>query len=124
MKPHSHWLKTVCTAALAVLVTPVAMAQAKAPSAVAAGHYECWANGSARGMMNFAVTGKDAYTGDGAKGKFTYDSSSGKIAFKGGHLDGVMPDGFVSVYHEKNGRPTVSFRSARGSEASFCERVK
>lgn len=39
-----------------------------------------------------------------------------------GRLAEAMPAGFTAVDHEKNGRPTVSFRSARGSEASFCER--
>jgi hypothetical protein len=32
-----------------------------------------------------------------------------------------MPDGFVAVYHEPRGTPTLSFRSGRGSEAAFCE---
>ena len=96
---------------------------AQAPAAVAQGSYECWGNGSPRLLLNFKVTGKDRYTdAEGKeKGSFTYNAANGSITFKGGHLDGVMPKGFTSVYHEKNKRPTVSFRSGRGAEASFCE---
>ena len=97
--------------------------QAQAPAAVAQGNYECWGNGSPRLLLNFKVTGKDRYTDPEGKekGSFAYNAANGGITFKGGHLDGVMPTGFTSVYHEKNKRPTVSFRSARGAEASFCE---
>lgn len=123
MKKHLHTGLVACSALLLAFHAGGAAAQAAKPAMVAAGTYECWANGSARGMMNFKVTGKGMYAGDGDKGRYEYDAASGKITFKGGHLDGVMPAGFVSVYHEPRGRPTVSFRSGRGSEASFCERV-
>jgi hypothetical protein len=45
------------------------------------------------------------------------------MKIKSGHHDGVLPTGFTSVYHEKNNKPTVSFRGRSGSEAQFCERV-
>lgn len=98
---------------------------AQPPVSVAQGDYECWGNGSPRLLLNFKVTGKDRYTNpDGSeRGSFAYDAGSGAITFKGGHLDGVMPNGFTSIYHEPKNKPTVSFRSARGSEASFCERA-
>lgn len=98
---------------------------AQSPAAVVQGNYECWGNGSPRLLLNFKVTGKDRYTDPDGKerGSFTYNAGSGAISFKGGHLDGVMPNGFTSIYHEPKGKPTVSFRSGRGAEASFCERV-
>jgi hypothetical protein len=101
------------------------LAYAQPPVTVAQGSYECWGNGSPRLLLNFKVTGKDKYSDSDGKdrGSFTYDAGSGNIVFKGGHLEGVMPNGFTSIYHEPKNRPTVSFRSARGSEASFCERV-
>lgn len=97
-----------------------------APVTVAQGSYECWGNGSPRMLLNFKILGKDRYANEDGdqRGAFSYDSVSGRISFKGGHLDGVMPNGFTTNYHETNGKPTVSFRSARGAEASFCEHVK
>ena len=101
----------------------VGSAHAQSPASVATGSYECWGNGSPRMLLNFKVTGKNTYSDPNGKekGTFAYDPASGAITFKGGHLDGVMPKGFTSVYHEPKKRPTVSFRSARGAEASFCE---
>ena len=98
---------------------------AQSPASVAQGSYECWGNGSARMLLNFKVSGKDRYTDPEGKerGSFAYNQSTGAITFKGGHLDGVMPIGFTSIYHEPKTRPTVSFRSARGAEASFCGRA-
>ncbi len=92
---------------------------------VAQGAYECWANGSARMLLNFTITGIGRYKDSaGASGSFTLDPATTRIVFKGGMLDGVMPDGFYAIYHEPQGRPTVSFRSARGSEASFCQKTR
>ncbi len=107
---------------LALALTP---AWAAPPTTVAAGNYECWGNGAARMMLNFKVTGKSSYSDPEGKqrGSFVYDPLSGAIAFKGGHLEGVMPKGFTAVYHESKKVPTVSFRSGRGAEASFCERA-
>jgi hypothetical protein len=90
---------------------------------VAKGSYECWGNGQARMLLNFTVTGKDSYkASDGSSGKFGYDAGSKQIKFTG-YLKGSLPDGFTTIYYEPKGRPTVSFRSARGAEASFCELV-
>lgn len=107
-----------------VLYALCAGAQA-GPAAVATGNYECWGNGQARMMLNLKVAGRDRYTDpDGReKGRFSYSEGSGLVEFKGGHLDGALPKGFTVVYHEPKGRPTFSFRSGRGAEASFCERV-
>lgn len=88
------------------------------------GSYECWANGAARMLMNFQVTAPGRYTdSEGKPGQFTLDAGTGRVSFQGGMLDGAMPDGFIAVFHTPGGRPTVSFRSPRGAEAAFCERV-
>ena len=101
-------------------------ALAQKPTAVMAGSYECWAYQTPRMLMNFKITGTSTYSNpDGSKkGNFTFSPANGAIAFKGGHLDGIMPDGFTSVYHEPNKMPTVSFRGRSGFEAQFCQRVK
>ena len=114
---------TTLVIALGVACLP-SIAAAQAPKAVAQGSYECWGNGSPRLLLNFKVAGNGKYSDPEGKqqGSFNYDAKSGAIAFKGGHLDGVMPTGFTSVYHENKNRPTVSFRSGRGAEASFCEK--
>jgi hypothetical protein len=116
-----HASRTLPLLSAALLALPAAAAPAK----VAGGAYECWANGAARMLMNFKVTGDGRYSNEDGneKGAFAYTADSGLITFKGGHLDGAMPDGFKAVYHENHGRPTVSFRSGRGSEAAFCERA-
>ena len=91
--------------------------------ALATGAYTCWANGEGRGIMNFTVTGSGRYTGsDGAAGAFTYNAATTRVTFTSGALAGVMPDGFYAVYHLAQGRPTVSFMSARGAEAVFCQK--
>ena len=89
------------------------------------GSYECWANGEARLLMNFSIKDATRYTDSENKpGTYSYDANSGRITFKGGALDGVMPTGFVSIYHEPKGKPTVSYRSGRGAEAAFCEKAR
>ena len=114
---------TTLVIALGVACLP-SIAAAQAPKAVAQGSYECWGNGSPRLLLNFKVTGSGKYSDPDGKeqGTYNYNPSNGEITFKGGHLDGVMPKGFTSVYHENKKRPTVSFRSGRGAEASFCEK--
>jgi hypothetical protein len=98
---------------------------ARSGQGVAQGAYECWANGEARMLLNFTVTGNGRYKdSEGASGSFTMDPATTRIVFKGGMLDGVMPAGFYAVYHEPKGTPTVSFRNAGGSEASFCEKKR
>lgn len=94
-----------------------------AATTVAIGSYECWAFNSARMDLNFEVTAPGRYTAaaDGSEGSFSFDAGSGQIRFTG-YLGEAMPDGFTAVYHEPNGRPTVSFRGRSGSEASFCEK--
>jgi hypothetical protein len=96
-----------------------------APAKVARGAYECWAHGAARMLMNFKVIGDGRYsTEDGDEtGAFAYHTASGAVAFKGGHLDGVMPDGFKAVYQERQGKPVLSFIGRSGGEAAFCERA-
>ena len=107
-----------------VLACAPVLAQ-QAPPKVATGSYECWANGAARLLMNFTIKDGTRYTdSEGKPGTYSYDASSGKIAFKGGMLDGVMPAGFTSIYHEPKGKPTVSYRSGRGAEAAFCEKAR
>ncbi len=85
------------------------------------GDYECWGNGEARLLMNFTVLPGNQYRdSEGKIGALTV-APDGKVSFKGGMLDGAMPNGFYVVYHTPKNHPTFSFRSARGSEAQFCE---
>jgi hypothetical protein len=109
---------------MAILLTCAALpAAAAAPAKVVAGAYACWAHGAARMLLNFKVTGDKRYTNEDGdeKGEFVYDPSSGLISFKGGHLDGAMPDGFTAVYQDRKGRHVLSFRGRSGGEAAFCE---
>ena len=100
-------------------------AMAQSPAKVAQGSYECWAHGSPRLLLNFSIRAEGKYTGsDNKPGTYSYDAKTGRIAFKGGALDGVMPEGFYTIYHEPHGKPTVSFRGRSGSEASFCEKAR
>lgn len=112
---------------LAILLLAVGLLSGTAAAQSAgmpAGSYQCWANGAARLLMNFSVTGPGVYADyEGKPGRFTLDPATGRVTFQGGMLDGSMPDGFIAVFHTPNGRPTVSFRSPRGAEAAFCERV-
>ena len=95
-----------------------------AARSVALGKYECWSFSSARMLLNFQVTGPGKYTAsDGSKSSFSYNAGSGMIEFKG-YLADSMPKGYTTKYHETRGLPTVSFRSARGAEVSFCEKQK
>ena len=95
------------------------------PAKVVTGAYECWANGAPRLLLNFSIRSTTEYRDtDNKPGTYAYDPKTGRITFKGGGLDGVMPRNFYSIYHEPKGRPTVSFRNAQGSEASYCERTK
>ena len=114
----------ICASVVAPTLIP-SLALAQKPTAVMAGSYECWAYQTPRMLMNFKITGTSTYSNpDGSKkGNFTFSPANGAIAFKGGHLDGIMPDGFTSVYHEPNKMPTVSFRGRSGFEAQFCQRV-
>lgn len=113
---------------LLIAAATAAIAQQKSappPLKVTTGAYECWANGAPRLLLNFSIRSTTEYRdSDNKPGTYTYDSKTGRITFKGGGLDGVMPRNFYSIYHEPKGRPTVSFRNAQGSEASFCERTK
>ena len=87
------------------------------------GTYQCWSSGRANLTLNFSVTGANQYAGyNGSAGTFSFDATSERIAFKGGSLDGVMPQGFYSIYHVPQGRPTVSFRNSSGSEVAFCQK--
>jgi hypothetical protein len=102
---------------------PAPAATGNAAGTVAPGAYECWSSNRANLTLNFTVTGASKYTGyNGSAGSFTYDAASTRITFKGGSLDGVMPTGFYAIYYAPGGRPTVSFRSASGSEAAFCQK--
>lgn len=104
-----------------VLAVP-AMAQA-AP--IPAGSYECWANGSARMLLNFTVTGPSTYRqDDGKTGAYSYTPATKAFVFTSGPLKGIMPDGFKSIYELRKGTPTVSYVGTSGGEASFCEKAK
>jgi hypothetical protein len=106
---------------------PAATSAASGPAAagdVATGSYECWASGSARTLPNFTIRSGGQYIGsDGRSGSYALDAG-GRITFKGGMLDGVLPAGFYIIYYAPQGRPTVSFRNSGGSEVAFCQDVK
>jgi len=85
------------------------------------GSYLCWANGSARMLLNFTVTSAGHYhAADGTSGTFTFNPATTAIVFTG-YEGNVMPAGFTSIYHVPQGRPTVSFRGTGGAEAAFCQ---
>lgn len=110
-------------AAIAVLALGCSAAWAQ-DSGLAPGAYECWMFSSARLDLNFKVTGAGQYQGaDNSKGKFTFDPRSHEVTFLSGSLQGAMPKGFRAIYEVRKGKPTVSFVSPRGSEASFCEKA-
>lgn len=97
---------------------------APAPAALATGAYECWAFSSPRMGLNFTVTGPGQYVGlDNVRGTFTYNPATKEVVFRSGPLQGVMPDGFKSIYEVRQGKPTLSFIGRSGAEASFCEHV-
>jgi hypothetical protein len=92
-------------------------------AAIAQGSYECWSSNRANLTLNFTIQGGNRYAGyDGKPGTYSLDAASQRITFKGGSLDGVMPNGFYAIYHAPQGRPTVSYRSAGGGEAAFCQK--
>lgn len=96
-----------------------------AGGAVASGNYECWANGRPRLLQNFSIRSNTQYTGsDGVAGNYSLDPTTGRLAFRGGALDGVLPKGFYTMYHAPKGMPTVSFRNSEGYEVSYCEKVR
>ena len=106
--------------AFLVLSTPLLPAEG-----MATGSYECWANGQARLLLNFTVRSSTQYLdSDNKPGTYRMEPGNGQVTFKGGALDGAMPQGFIAVYHTPKGKPTLSFRSPRGAEAAFCERAK
>lgn len=103
-------------------VAPASL-QARSGGGMVQGSYECWANGQARALLNFTARSGGQYIGaDGRSGSFSWDARTQRITFRGGSLDGVFPPGFYAIYHEPQGRPTVSFRNARDSEVAFCEK--
>lgn len=118
----------VATANAVAVVAPAghATTAAAAPAdagAVRVGSYECWANGEARMPMNFTIRNATQYVD--SEGKVgTYAVNGGRIAFRGGVLDGVFPAGFYSTYEIYMGRPKVSFRNSGGSEIQYCGWVK
>lgn len=100
-----------------------APAETPARLAIPPGRYECWANGERRPLLNLTVRQGGQYSGsDGKPGAFLFDPKTGRITFKGGYLDGIMPPGFYALFVDKNGVPTVSFRNPHGLEASYCQR--
>lgn len=90
---------------------------------MAAGSYECWHFSQPRLLLNFTVTGPETYEGyDGTTGTYSLGADN-VVTFLSGPLQDIMPDGFSARYEVRNGKPTLSYISGRGSEAAFCERV-
>lgn len=114
-------LALVVAAASGQALSQGAKAAANGPS-LPMGAFECWGNGSPRMLMNFTVTAPGKYTGsDGSKGTFTLTAEN-HVMFTGIVADS-LPQGYYAVFGTPQGKPTVSFRSERGSEAAFCEKV-
>ena len=87
------------------------------------GAYECWSGSSARMMLNFTVQPGSQYVdSQGKRGSFSIDPATSRVTFRGGLLDGGIPAGMYAVYHERNGRPTLSLRGRDGGESAFCEK--
>lgn len=102
---------------------PAVQNAAGATGGVAAGDYQCWANGQARPLMNFKALGNGQYRdNEGHLGKLSVNASDGHVMFNGGNLDGFEAMGYRAVYSAPGGRPTVSFRNSGGSEVQFCQR--
>jgi hypothetical protein len=67
--------------------------------------------------LNFKVTGNGRYSDpEGREASRTIPRTARSASRADTSTD------FTSVYHENKNRPTVSFRSGRGAEASFCEK--
>jgi hypothetical protein len=114
----------IAKAAAAPKPTPAPVPANGAAKSVVPGNYECWAFSTARMNLNFTVTAPGKYrASDGSTSTFTFEPATGLVTFAG-YLKDAMPSGFTAIYHEPRGTPTVSFRSPRGSEASFCEKAK
>lgn len=104
--------------------TPAGGAGSPTAGNLARGNYECWANGSPSLLLNFTVLSGTQYKGsDGKLGNYSLDAATGRMAFRGGDLDGALPEGFQAFYRLRQGRPTVSFQSPRGAEATFCQKT-
>jgi hypothetical protein len=83
---------------------------------VASGAYECWFSTRAQPGLNFTIEGGGRYRDvDGAAGTYSFDRATGRLAFRGGALDGQ-----IAAYPAK-ATPTVSFRNAQNREIAFCE---
>jgi hypothetical protein len=112
-------MSTIRHAALFIFAIVFAIPALAAPPKVLPGAYECWAHGAPRLLMNFKVTGDGRYSNEDGNEKGAF--ASGLVLFKGGHLDGAMPDGFTAVYEARKARNVLSFRGRSGGEAAFCE---
>ena len=85
--------------ALAVLVQAAAAAP-MSTTPPAAGLYQCRSDGAGLSELTFGDPGE--YAGaDGAKGAYTFDAGSGRMAFTSGYLEGffgaVFADGKVGL---------------------------
>ena len=76
--------------------------------------------GRPRLLLNFRIVSDSKYSdSDDKPGSFAYDGKTSRIVFKGGGLDGVMPAGVHTIYHEPKGQLTVSFRNREGTDILF-----
>ncbi len=108
---------------VAVTVSSAGAAASAADTApeMVSGDYECWFFSQPQPIMNFTVVGPGSYKGyDDSAGEYSIDAA-GEVTFTSGTLEGVMPDGYKAVYEVREGIPTLSFISNRGSEAAFCQ---
>jgi hypothetical protein len=96
---------------------PAPTPKASGGGALVTGAYECWNFTSPRMGLNFTLQRGGRYVDTESKsGTYAFDTSSGRIAFKGGALDGQTP-----VYDATKAKPKVSFRNDQGREIAFCE---
>ncbi|PWR18822.1 hypothetical protein [Zavarzinia compransoris] len=114
--------RCVRAGALAAILSSAGAAAAAAD--MASGAFECWFFSEPRLTLNFTVTGPGTYKGyDGSAGEYSISEAS-EVTFTSGTLAGALPDGFKAVYEVRQGVPTLSFVSGRGSEAAFCQNTR
>src|SRR5579871_6049463 len=89
---------------------PLASAQGDVPT----GKYECWYFSTPLPGMAFTIQGGGRYLDvQGKSGSYAF--ASGKLAFKGGALDGQ-----TAIYKPRN-PPTIAFLGTGGRETETCQ---
>ena len=75
-------------------------------------------------MMNFTILDGSRYKDSNGQAGTYAIHGAGKMTFRGGLVDGVLPSGYTIRYYVPQGRPTASFRNSGGDEVSFRQWVR